>query len=241
MTLDHLDHLARLEASIAEVGALLAGADPDAVVPACPGWTVHDLAGHLVSGHRWSAAIVLTGSKQAVPGPGQDPVGRFEASGEALLAALRTVDPGEPCWNFAHVDERAGFWARRRMHELVVHGVDARQACGLPVTLDPELAADGIDEVFHVFLPWMRQRGAAHAVTAPVSIQAVDTGDLWTLTPVADAPPRVDRVAGEAVATISGTATDLYLAVWGRAPTATLAIEGDQTAGTAFLTGALVP
>jgi uncharacterized protein (TIGR03083 family) len=236
-----LDHLARLEAGIAEVEALLADADPGAVVPACPGWTVRDLAGHLVSGHRWAAAIVLTGGKQAVPGPGPDPLGRFEASGKALLAALRTVDPGEPCWNFAHVDERAGFWARRRMHELVVHGVDASQACGLPARLDPELAADGIDEVFHVFLRRMLQRGAAPAVTVPVSIQAADTGDLWTLTPVVGGPPRVDRVAGETVATISGTATDLYLAVWGRVPTATLAIEGDRTAGMAFLTGALVP
>ena len=236
-----LDYLARLESSIAEVGALLAEADPGAVVPACPGWTVHDLTGHLVSGHRWSAAIVLTGSRQAVPAPGPDPLGRFEASGKALLAALLAIDPGEPCWNFAHVNERAGFWARRRMHELLVHGVDARQACGLAVTLDPGLAADGIDEVLNVFLPRMRQRGAEPAVTVPVGIQATDTGNLWTLTPVADGPPRVDRVAGEAVATISGTATDLYLAVWGRVPIATLAVEGDQAAGMAFLTSALVP
>jgi uncharacterized protein (TIGR03083 family) len=236
-----LDHLARLESTLAEVGPLLAAADPDAVVPACPGWTVRELTGHLVSGHRWAAAVVLTGSKQAVPDPGPDPLGRFEASVEALLAALRTVDPAEPCWNFAHVDERAGFWARRRTHELVVHGVDVRQACELPVTLDPELAADGIDEVFHVFLPRMLQRGAAPAVTVPVGVQATDTGDSWTLTPVADGPPRVERVANGAVATISGTAADLYLVVWGRVPTATIAIEGDHEAGTAFLTGALVP
>ena len=236
-----LDYLSRLESSIAEVGALLAGADPDAAVPACPGWTVRDLAGHLVSGHRWSAAIVLTGSRQAVPAPGPDPLGRFEASGKALLAALLAVDPAEPCWNFAHVNERAGFWARRRMHELLVHGVDARQACGLAITLDPGLAADGIDEVFHVFLPRMLQRGAAPAVTVPVGIQATDTGDLWTLTPVGDGPPWVDRVAGGAAATISGTATDLYLAVWGRVPIATLAVEGDQAVGLAFLTSALVP
>jgi uncharacterized protein (TIGR03083 family) len=236
-----LDHLARLESAIAEVGPLLAGADPGAAVPACPGWTVRDLTGHLVAGHRWAAAIVLTGRKQAVPDPGPDPLPWFEASGTALLAALRTVDPGEPCWNFAHVDERAGFWARRRMHELVVHGVDARQAIGLPVTLDPGLAADGIDEVFHVFLPRMLQRGAAPAVTVPVSVEATDSGDAWTLMPATDGPPRVERTPADPVATVRGTAAELYLAIWGRGPVQGLAIDGDRAAGTAFLTGELVP
>jgi hypothetical protein len=59
--------------------------------------------------------------------------------------------------------------------------------------------------------------------------------------PVEDGPPRVERGAGETAAAISGSAADLYLAMWGRRPAESLAIEGDRAAGTAFLTGALVP
>jgi hypothetical protein len=42
------------------------------------------------------------------------------------------------------------------------------------------------------------------------------------------------------VATVRGTAAELYLAIWGRRPVQGLAIDDDRAAGTAFLTGALV-
>jgi hypothetical protein len=95
--------------------------------------------------------------------------------------------------------------------------------------------------VFHVFLPRMLQRGAAPAVTVPVSVEATDSGDVWTLTPVEDGPPRVERMPGDPAATVRGTAAELYLAIWGRGLVKGLAIDGDRAAGTAFLTGALVP
>jgi uncharacterized protein (TIGR03083 family) len=251
-----LDHLALLEDAVPEVAAVLAEADPAAVVPACPGWTVRDLAGHLVAGHRWAASIVLSGRKQLEPDRIVRPAALapwFEASGTALVAALRAVDPDEPCWNFAHVDERAGFWRRRRLHELVVHGADARQAAGLPLVLDPELAADGVDEVFGVFLPRMLRRGAAPAVTVPVAVAVTDTGDVWTLSPGDDpatVPPRVERATGEPVAVhepgevacvVRGTAADLYLALWKRVPADRVRIDGNSAAGRAFLAAPLTP
>jgi hypothetical protein len=43
------------------------------------------------------------------------------------------------------------------------------------------------------------------------------------------------------VAAVRETAGELYLAIWGRGPVQGLAIDDDRAAGTAFLTGALVP
>lgn len=244
-----LDHLALLEEAVAQVAADLAKADPAAAVPSCPDWTVEDLAAHLVEGHRWSAAIVLTAEKQTGPDVVRRPpelAPWFAQSGAALLAALRAVDPDEPCWNFAHVDERAGFWPRRRLHELLVHGADLRQAMGVATPIDAALAADGVDETFSVFLPRMLIRKAPPAVTVPVAVAATDTGDVWTLTPSADPasePPRITRgtEAAGPQATLSGTAAELYLGLWGRGPAGELRVDGDEAVAAAFLAARRVP
>jgi uncharacterized protein (TIGR03083 family) len=242
-----LDHLALLEDAVAQVGADLAEADPAAPVPSCPGWTVEDLAAHLVAGHRWAAAVVLTGEKQTGPDDVRRPpvlAPWFGRSGAALLAALRAVDPDESCWNFAHVDERAGFWSRRRLHELLVHGADLRKALGVATPVDPAPAADGVDEMFTVFLPRMLMRKAAPAVTVPIGVATTDTGDAWTLTPSADpatVTPVISRAAGEVEATLSGTAAEVYLALWGRGPAGALRVDGDDAAAAAFLAAPRVP
>ncbi|MFI5426481.1 maleylpyruvate isomerase family mycothiol-dependent enzyme [Aeromicrobium sp. UC242_57] len=136
----------------------------DEPVPACPGWTVRDLAEHLGGVHRWAAAIVLSGQRLAPPRPlVEDPVDRWYAgTAQALLAALRAVSPAEEVPNFTRMGETAAFWPRRQMHQTLVHAVDAAQALGRDEadwTVAPAIAADGIDEVLQVFFPRMTARG----------------------------------------------------------------------------------
>jgi uncharacterized protein (TIGR03083 family) len=247
-----IDYPAGFEQAAANVAAALERADPEAAVPACPGWTVADLALHLGSGQRWAAAVLLSGTRQRVPEVLRTTISWsdwYAGTTAALLAAIYAVDPDETCWNFAPVDQRAAFWARRRMHETLIHLVDLAQAAvatGEPdsgsAVAAPELAADGVAEIFEVFLPRMAARGAAPAVTRQVGVRAVDTGHEWTLIPAAQGlPPRIEYGVAEGDAVVSGTASDLELVLWKRLPTDRLTVAGDPGVAGAFLGARATP
>ncbi|MEV0795036.1 maleylpyruvate isomerase N-terminal domain-containing protein [Kribbella sp. NPDC050459] len=248
-----IDHLTEFERVAAEFAATLERVDPEAAVPACPGWTVADLALHLGSGQRWAASILLSGTAQKVPEVLRTTISWadwYAGTSAALAAALRAVDPDEPCWNFAPVEQRAGFWARRRLHETAVHLVDLLQAAAAtgeqpgtaPYVVRPAIAADGVDEVFEVFLPRMLARGFAPAVTRQIGVRAVDTGDEWTLTPVSQGiAPRVEQAKAVGEAVLTGTAADLGLCLWKRLPPTVLTVTGDAAVATDFLAGRATP
>lgn len=248
-----IDHLAEFERTAAEFAAVLDTVDPAAAVPGCPGWTLADLALHVGSGQRWAAAILLSGARQKVPEVLRTTVSWadwYAGTTAALAAAIRAVDPDEPCWNFAPVEQRAGFWSRRRMHETVIHLVDAVQAGAAPdqqaasglTAVPAELAADGVDEVFGVFLPRMLARGFDPVVIKQVGVRATDTGDEWTLSPVPEGDrPQVERGRATGEAVLSGTAAELDLCLWKRLPGSVLTVEGDPAVAAAFLSGKATP
>lgn len=245
-----IDHLAEFDRTAAELAAVLGDLDPSRPVPACPGWTVADLALHIGAGQRWAASILLSGTAQRVPEVLRTTISWadwYAATSAALSAAIRAVDPDEPCWNFAPVDQRAGFWARRRLHETAIHLVDARQAAAPEAGTGPDvipaaIAADGIDEVFGVFLPRMLARGFAPAVTRRLGVRATDTGHEWTLTPLSQGdPPAVERGRAVGEAVLSGTAAELDLCLWKRLPGTALTISGDPSVAKDFLAGRATP
>ncbi|MEI7033714.1 maleylpyruvate isomerase family mycothiol-dependent enzyme [Streptomyces pratensis] len=145
---------------LAETEALrsaLTGADLTATVPTCPDWTLRELAVHVGGAHRWVGEIVRTRATDDVPedkAPGfQGPDGDEAAALDAWLAtgaadavaALREAGPDAEVWTWAW-ERRTAFWARRMTHETVVHRADAALTAGVPFTVDPDVAADTIDE-----------------------------------------------------------------------------------------------
>ena len=248
-----IDHLAEFERAAANLAVALGRLDPEAVVPGCPGWTVADLALHLGSGQRWAASILLSGTRQKVPDVLRTTISWgdwYAGATAALMAAIRAIDPDEPCWNFAPVEQRAGFWPRRRMHETVIHLVDAVQAGAAPdrrsasglAAVPAAIAADGVDEVFGVFLPRMLARGARPAVTGQVGVRATDTGDEWTMTPLPEGDrPQLERGKAVGEAVLSGTAAQLDLCLWKRLPVDVLEVDGDRSVAAAFLAGRATP
>ncbi|HEV7628334.1 MAG TPA: maleylpyruvate isomerase N-terminal domain-containing protein, partial [Streptomyces sp.] len=66
-------------------------------------------------------------------------------SAQIVADELRVAGEEEPVWTFLPV-QRAGFWARRRTHETLVHCADAALAAGIEFVADPLLAADCVDE-----------------------------------------------------------------------------------------------
>ena len=208
----------------------LAGADPTAVVPACPGWTVHDLVAHLGNIHTWAAAIVASGGpvEQPTTDPGDAPLDQWYAARAAhLVQVLADSDPAAPCWNFARVGEVAGFWRRRQLHEVLMHLVDLDQAHGRTTGLAPTTCADAVTETFEVFGPRLHARGVRLDLEGPVSLVATDTGDCWTLRPGGDGPPSLDR--DELVDDrVTGTAEELWLRIWKRADGVTVSGDADR-------------
>ncbi|MET0467469.1 MAG: maleylpyruvate isomerase family mycothiol-dependent enzyme [Aeromicrobium sp.] len=241
------DPLILLGREMAGFAALVGDIEGDEPVPACSEWTSADLVRHLGSVHRWAAAIVLSGQRIAEEPDAwaTEPLDDWYAgTATALIAALQAVDPDEPVPNFARIDEVAGFWPRRQLHETCIHRVDLLQARGrsdLTWDVDPEVAGDGIAEVIRVFGRRMTARGQRPHVHAPIRLVATDLDRTWIVAPDEDdpaAPPRLVQreidVEGEAV----GTATDLYLALWGRLPASTVSPTG---AAASYFAGPRVP
>jgi uncharacterized protein (TIGR03083 family) len=68
------------------------------------------------------------------------------AGAPAVVAALRSADPGTPMWAWG-ADKHARFWSRRMVHETTVHRADAELAAGRRPQIDAAVAADGVDEL----------------------------------------------------------------------------------------------
>lgn len=248
--------LGRVTGTMAEA---VQGAEPTATVPACPGWDVTTLVDHLGRVHLWAAAAARTG-RQPDPYPDRDrsvPLAQwYVACAAELRQTLAGLDPDRPAWTFFRPDQRAGFWRRRQVHETAVHLVDLLQAGGaLPtrglVAVLPHLSAaeaeDGVDEVLRVMAPRKIERLApvapAELVPArrPIAFSTRDTGRSWTLR-LAGGEVRVDDgPTPDAVATVSGPAAHLYLALWGRADRASLHVDGERSAVERLLDASLVP
>ncbi|MFI1376690.1 maleylpyruvate isomerase family mycothiol-dependent enzyme [Streptomyces longwoodensis] len=136
-------------------------ADPAGAVPSCPGWTLADLTRHVGALQRWFC-VLLSRRVQEVPRDRDVELGLPEdvrayadwltAGVPAVAAVLRDTDPGAAMWTWG-ADPLARFWARRMLFETLVHRVDAERAVGRDADVDPELAADGVDE-FLVNLPY---------------------------------------------------------------------------------------
>ncbi|MBI1377269.1 MAG: maleylpyruvate isomerase family mycothiol-dependent enzyme [Frankiales bacterium] len=236
--LDRDAYLTSLERDSAAFADLLAEADLAAPVPHCPGWTVTDLALHLSGVHRWARTAVVTAA------PGEEPVGPSDRDGlvawcragsAELLETLRTTDPSTPVWHFGPKPRVASFWVRRQAHETAVHLGDLRRAAGRDAPMDPELAADGVDEVVTVFFPRQVRLGRTPPVELAVAVTLTDTGGSWVVS--GDGlTPGSDPVAG-----VEGSAYDVLHALWHRADADALRIVGDEAAARAVLAAALAP
>ena len=259
-----LDHDAALEALRVVTAAMVAAAreaDPDARVPACPGWDVTHLLDHLGRVHLWAAHCAREG-RPPDPYPRRDreqPLADwYAACASHLVITLADLSPEHPSWSFSALPQHqnAGFWRRRQLHETVVHHVDALQAMGvLPVDaagcevpgLDPTAAADGVAEVFEVMAPRSLVRRhdepALDVVPAPepIALSCTDVDASWTLQLVQGQVVSSRGVGTGAVAEIRGGAADLYLALWRRASTGQLTVVGDEAAGRRLLAASLVP
>jgi|SRR5829696_1867980 len=227
-----LNYLGLLRRELAAFAECLTG-DLDTPVAHCGDWTLYDLVDHLGGGNLWAAAAVTQGHGDLDPPPGpRDPseLARwFDSTSQVLLAVL-SADPHTPAWTF-FPPHTVGFWRRRRTQETLMHRWDAEHALGKRPVLDPEPATDGIAEVVDTMAPRMVKRGVATAPEQAVRFATTDTGASLVFGP------------GEPVATLTGTASELLLMLWGRrhAESAEIDWSGDRAAARTVLKGPLTP
>jgi uncharacterized protein (TIGR03083 family) len=221
----------------------LDGADVTVPVPTCPGWNVSQLCRHVDGGLRWARDIVATMAIDPPPDTAvrdlsgathDDPEELAESVQEAaaaLVATLQQTGPAAQMWCPVS-GGGAAFYARRFVHETAAHRADAALAIGVPFTLDPDVACDGVEEwlelgsmPFHFEVhPWMCE------LLGPgrrIGLHATDTGEHWLLDLTGDAITwrRGDEAAA---ADVRGPVTDLLLALYRRLPIAALDVAGDS-------------
>lgn len=61
------------------------------------------------------------------------------------MAALREAGPDTEVWSWTTA-RNTGFWARRMVHETVIHRADAALAAGVPFDVPAPVAADCLEE-----------------------------------------------------------------------------------------------
>ncbi|UYQ60862.1 maleylpyruvate isomerase family mycothiol-dependent enzyme [Streptomyces peucetius] len=213
-----------VERLVGEFVAAVRGVDPAIPVPTCPGWTVGDLVKHHGTTHRWAEHVVRTRAAERVwardvpldlpddPSAYPDWVAR---SAEAALRTVRKVDPDLPMWSYGE-DQRVAFYPRRLLFEAVIHLADAQLALGREPRVAPGTAADGIEE-FLENLPhysWITERLEA-LPDGSVSLVAQDTGAAWTIA-FGAAGFSWTKTASAAPVTVTSTAADLLLLLYGR-------------------------
>jgi uncharacterized protein (TIGR03083 family) len=181
--------------------------------------TAADLVEHVGRIYAWVSAIVRTGAsvdRRDMPGPDGAPDAAWYAERRTeLLRSLSLAEPGMPCWTLRGPDGTAGFWHRRMVFETAKHLVDLRFAGSAdPMEPPPELpsmaAADGVDELFEVFLS--RSRSTLQPLPAAFELRATDLDRRWLVSPDWEV-----GASGTPAAAVEATAAELLLFVWQRA------------------------
>ncbi len=238
-----MDLNAYLAVLAAEATALASAAEEarlDAPVPTCPGWSVSDLVLHVGEVHRWATAVVASRATKLgdVPGdslgPLPEPADTITWFRHGATRLCETLAGGDTSVDYAAfltdpATPRLLFWARRQTMETGMHRVDAESAVGRRTPFAPDVAVDGIDEFLTGFLP--RSRSPLHS-DSPRTLRVVPeySDRRWTVSISTEAPVTVrdQAEAGAADCLVSGSASDIFLALWNRGPLDVLQITGDR-------------
>ncbi|MBV9143743.1 MAG: maleylpyruvate isomerase family mycothiol-dependent enzyme [Pseudonocardiales bacterium] len=200
-------------------------------VPTCPGWSVRRLLQHVGRVCDMVIRVLQTADPHSPPARVEPPRGEvlafFDERLASMLKVLASTDPATPVWHFTPTAPKtAAFWSRRMAHEVTMHRIDAQAAAGTSAAVDPDFAADGVDEMLTRLLARHTDAWALSTRSGTVLYHAADAGRAWTVRLVAGQLP---QTAAEAVtepdASVVGLADALYRAVWGRPSKAV--ISGD--------------
>jgi uncharacterized protein (TIGR03083 family) len=228
--LTYESHIAAIRENTDRLVAAATAAGLDAPVPSCPGWTVRDLLEHVASEPYARIAARRTTEPPDfswfnAAAPSGDPFENARNFGYELADVLSAESEDTPAWTFVGAGV-SGFWARRGAHEIVIHRCDAELANGALGSIDPDLAADGVNEFCELQLARVAASMTGAGETA--HLHGTDREVKWLLT-FAPEGLRVTRTHGNGDVVVRGTASALMLLLWHRisADNVNLEVDGD--------------
>lgn len=213
-----------------------ADADPGLGVPCCPDWDIADLVWHLGEVHWFWASDVDLGAttpdqvregKHNRPAKYPDLVEWGQSQLHRLLQVLEATPDDAQAWTWS-MDEsghNAGFIRRHQVQETAVHRWDIQAAASdrEPDPIDPEAAADAIDEFLSVSLPFGIT--PSKPMSGSVHLHCTDVAGEWFIEPEGN----VDRAHAKGDVAVRGTASDLLLALYDRIPIESLDVIGNES------------
>jgi uncharacterized protein (TIGR03083 family) len=229
--LQHREYVEAIRADGAALADAAGAAGLHERVPSCPLWSVADLLGHIGRIHRWVARLVAQRAiERGAHWSETDPPAEHEllawfTGGATLLAdALDEAGPDASVWSWTP-DATSGFWARRQAQETSIHRYDAQLAAARPEPLAGSLAADGIDELF-ALSPYWPSTPRARGDGETVHLHCTDRDGEWLVKLLPDGIAVTPEHAKGDVA-VRGTASDLFLFLYGRVAPQELEVFGD--------------
>jgi uncharacterized protein (TIGR03083 family) len=156
-------------------------------------------------------------------------------TGDELHAMLVDLQPEDTVWTFDPLRQTGAFVFRRLAMETTIHLWDAQNAQGMERPFDQTLARDGIDEMLMMLgedPAYEENNERRHGQTIllredPSPSDPARAGLRWLVT-FENTGITVSPEEGPANATVSGTASDLWLYIMGRRRIDEMTIEGDS-------------
>ncbi len=236
-------------AYVASEGDLFASAaqkgELDVDIAACEDWQMRDLVRHLGMIHLWAAANVafpepdwldvedlpdlvrywpdLTGESGEYPDDA-NLVSWYRDTLTNLIEVLKSAPADLTAFTFLPATSPLSMWARRQASEIAIHRFDAESSRGLTSRYDSNFATDMLDELLSGFAP--RSRAIDTSGQHVIHVHGTDVDDHWYLTIDAEGI-KTSRSGSGADLTASGSASDLYLLFWNRAPDSSVDLSGD--------------
>lgn len=139
-----------------DVAALVRALGPEqlsAAVPACPGWTVHDVVSHLTG----AATDAVNGRLRGMPEPSQTTAQVAERAGSPTSIVLREWE--RTASQFEVVLSKASSSLLYAVVDVVVHEQDIRGALGLPGNRDNSLIEMALDRALELFASKVESAG----------------------------------------------------------------------------------
>jgi uncharacterized protein (TIGR03083 family) len=156
----------------------------------------------------------------------------LRTGGHSLAQTLRSADADEPVWAWG-ADQHVRFWARRQLHETLVHRIDLELAMGEASIVDSTVALDAVDE----FLENVKsdrdiavRARSTHSGGEKLEIRTADSSKSWGVELSADGYAFVDALT-EPDAVLSAEPAELLAALLRRRPLeqCDVVIAGDKS------------
>ncbi|MFI6365041.1 maleylpyruvate isomerase family mycothiol-dependent enzyme [Nocardia sp. NPDC050630] len=211
--------------------------DPTLPVPDCPGWNLGQLLRHIGGYHRWMETIVRTRAAEPVSDAQFNDLSDYPSAvvpwlteGAARLAeTLTAAGPEAKVWTPGPGGTTV-FWARRALHEAVVHGWDAAAAAEAELDVPEDVVADGFEEWLEVAAApeaYEPQDGRSGLLGPGRRLSFHTPNHDWLVDLTGSAP--IWRHADEpASVVVHGSAADLLRFVYQRPALGMLEISGDS-------------